>query len=80
MEMWNAHRIRPRRLVAEDYGVPNVMYSQPMIYGKVDCFLPLPCEPNVLDAIADRYTDPPLLRGSTEEFVNLVSAFNKRFH
>lgn len=77
MEMWNSHRIRPQRQENEDYGVPNVMFYQPLLFGKTDCSFPLPCQLDVLDVLADHHTNPPLVRGSSEPFRNLVSALTQ---
>lgn len=77
IEMWNSHRIRSHHHVNEDYGVPNVMFYQPLLFGKTDYSFPVPCQLDVLDGLADRYTNPPLVRGSSEPFRNLVSALTQ---
>ncbi|CAG2197893.1 unnamed protein product [Mytilus edulis] len=72
-EMWNTHRIRQQGFAEQCYGIPNVMYFQPIIYGKLDQSFALPCGDTVLDDIADQYTEQTLHRGVSHEFRQLVS-------
>lgn len=65
-EVWNTHRIRAQRRDDQPCGIPDVMYFQPLIYGRLDISLPLPCEDSVLDNILEIYIDSIPPRGTTE--------------
>lgn len=72
MQMWNMHRIRSQRGHQLCYGIPDVMFYQPVLFGKTDCSFQLPCNERVLNDISEIYTDEPLDRGTSEEFRHVI--------
>ena len=63
-DYWNMHRIRHQKTVDGAYGIPDVMFYQPEMFGKNDKSLPLPCDLEALDEICNRYLTVPSYRGS----------------
>ncbi|XP_076093828.1 uncharacterized protein LOC143064690 [Mytilus galloprovincialis] len=72
-ELWNMHRIRRQRNEDQFYGIPDVMYNQPIIYGMFDQSFALPCDDAALDDILDQYTEQHLQRGASHEFRQLIT-------
>ncbi|XP_063408656.1 uncharacterized protein [Mytilus edulis] len=70
--MWNSHRIRSQRQVDQNYGVPDVMYNQPLLYDAVDYSYDIPCDESIFDDITRLYTKPMLPRGCSEEFCQFI--------
>lgn len=70
--MWNLHRIRSQRNNEQSYGIPDVMYYQPILYGKTDCALQFPCDEQVLETILELFTEEHLPRGTSADFRQLL--------
>ena len=69
---WNNHRIRSQRNVECEYGKPNILYYQPLLYGCHDHAFNLSFDENSLLEIENRYSNAPSQFGCSEDMLRLA--------
>ena len=66
--MWNNHRIRSQRHTEVPCGVPEVLFSQPLMYGDRDFSFSLPFNSDYVRILTDFCTELSDERGCSEDF------------
>lgn len=71
-DYWNKHRVRNQPTSDGVFDIPDVMFYQPLMFGKQEMSLSLPCNIRILDEISNRYLIAFSYRGCSENFRRVV--------
>lgn len=69
---WNTHTIRSQRSNETVAGKPNILFYQPILYDSRNYSFPLPFSEDVLNGLAELYTEEPPEQGCCHEMVQLA--------